>query len=695
MFFKYYYDFVLLENDIDKLVQCLSSAPTKVEIYKKYLKYLKTNEEKHIFNILSIYYSNIIVSIKYLDFNKIDNNTFYNFYYKISKDFNVNHKDLSYYINIIIKKAIDSKHFKDFLNEKSNQKVYMKYIYGYNNDNKSLYMLPYIKETRDISNPKINYLYIKLKMFINKIRMNKNIKRDIMFKPVLFELLNYYSIKNEYNILKENTIKINKEPVQLMLPGEIELLNDFIIREKADGELVYKLPNNIQPPFNLKCSIKAEYIESLDLYLVFDCNLDMNIIDKYNFIRSKHYITSDNKIETVNSMSQLIKLIKSERVLFDKFMNIDYDHFRWYPKAAWNIITMDKQFITEMYNFINETSIYNNIILSNEYYENDGFIISQMRDNKEIKIKPKSLMTLDLEYTGKDFIDREKNIYDIKINNGIIMKKGIYRCYPDKNNFIAKEIRYDKKKANPYEVINNIINLAKINYTIKNPIYYHDVKYKNNKFWKKIVDDNKSNLINVNNFMYKNQDILDLGCGRSKLLKINIDYITYTGYDNDMYVLLKNIKNIKNKSNRNMKFNYVDLSGYWDKTKDKIYDVIYDKYMNIYAINSLMHFNTDEFWYQINKVSQKGTRFLFNILQSNTGKEIYWIENNSYIKQNNKMIELYFENVHSKPLSEKYITIKDIEKYLKEYNFNIIYKYSSNNDNITDLYDWYVCEKTS
>ena len=170
---------------------------------------------------------------------------------------------------------------------------------------------------------------------------------------------------------------------------------------------------------------------------------------------------------------------------------------------------------------------------------------------------------------------------------------------------------------------------------------------------------------------------------------MNFEFSNYTGYDYDVYVLLKNMKNKKS----NMKFNYIDLSGDWSESKGKFYDINYNKYMNIYAINSLMHFNTDIFWKQINMVSKKGTRFLFNLLRSDTEKEIYWIQNNSYIKQNKDTIELYFENVHSKPLIEKYITIKDVNKYLKYYNFDIIYKYTSNNDNITDLYDWYVCEK--
>ena len=83
--------------------------------------------------------------------------------------------------------------------------------------------------------------------------------------------------------------------------------------------------------------------------------------------------------------------------------------------------------------------------------------------------------------------------------------------------------------------------------------------------------------------------------------------------------------------------------------------------MNIYAINSLMHFNTPIFWEQINKVSKAGTRFLFNVFHSNNTKEINWVNDNSYIKQNKSTVEIYFENMHSKPIIEKYITIKDIK----------------------------------
>ena len=72
-------------------------------------------------------------------------------------------------------------------------------VTGHKYDRKVLYMLPYINETRDLNNYHMNFLYIKLKRFIHRIRTTKNIKRDIQFKPVLFELMNYHSSKIKVN----------------------------------------------------------------------------------------------------------------------------------------------------------------------------------------------------------------------------------------------------------------------------------------------------------------------------------------------------------------------------------------------------------------------------------------------------------------------------------------------------------------
>lgn len=698
MFFKYYYDFVLEESDVVKLAQSMVYSQTDISVFKEFMGYLKTNNERNQFNIHCIDNCNIVINLKYLNFNKISQDRFFNIYRKLRKSFNLDNSINSKYFDIIIRKACESNHFKLFLNKKSGDlyKYHKDSVYGYYSERMKLYMLPYLKETQDNKNPRLNYLYIKLKTFIRRININKKIDRNIKFKPVLFELMNYHSSSSNIKLLKDNIQEFSRIPPHLMFPGEIETLTNFIVKEKADGELVYKLPNNIEPPLNIKYDIKAEYIEDLDLYLVFDINYDGTIINKYNYLRDKHYITNGKHIKTVNNMVELVNMIKEERELFSKFINQDYDNFRWYPKAAWNIITMSEEFINDIYDFINDTSIYSNTILYNDYYKNDGFIITQSDSDIEIKVKPKSLMTIDLEYDGENFIDRDNNIYDIKIDKSLKLKKGVFRCYPIGDNFIAEEFRFDKKKPNPYNVVNNIINLSKINYCIKKPIYYHNVNFQSNKSWGKIVSDNFGNLLNVNKCMYENKNILDLGCGISKVLKLNMKFTKYTGYDYDIYILLKNLKKVRTKPQsiqNSIHFNYIDLSSTWDKTIDKFYDVKYEKYMNVYAINSLMHFNTDIFWEQIDKVTSNGSRFLFNVFQSNKINNIYWKENNSYIKTNNKKVELFFENVHSEPIIEKYITIDDINNYLEKYNFKIIYKYVGNNNNITDLYDWYVCEK--
>ena len=425
---------------------------------------------------------------------------------------------------------------------------------------------------------------------------------------------------------------------------------------------------------------------------MFDIDLNFDIDERYKYLRNYHHKTKDQKIIEINSFSELIDSIKKERELFESFLKEDYDNYRWYQKASWHIKKMDTNFIKSMYDFINMKSEYYDFIINDGPFKTDGFIISPLNGDNEIKVKPKDLMTIDLKYYDGEYMDREGNKYEIITGDDInVINNHIYRCYPIYNSFYAKDIRYDKNMANPYNIVNNIMNLSKINYDITESKYYHNVTFRNNKNWNNIVKNNLNNLLNVNKFMHTKESVLDLGCGKSKIIKSNIEFSDYMGYDYDNYILLNNMKMKK----RNTKFNYVDLSGDWNDTKNKWYDILYKKYKNIYAVNSLMHFNTEKFWEQLNIVSEKGTRFLFNLLSSNKNKEIYWIDNDSYMKQNNNTIEIYFENVHSKPLIEKYITINDINDYLKKYNFEIIYKFTSSNDDITDLYDWYVCEKIS
>jgi hypothetical protein len=70
---------------------------------------------------------------------------------------------------------------------------------------------------------------------------------------------------------------------------------EFLLKEKADGILVNSLPNNIFPEFKLTNNLKAEYMEELDLYLVFDIDEFSinNIIHRHNLIHSNNLDTFD------------------------------------------------------------------------------------------------------------------------------------------------------------------------------------------------------------------------------------------------------------------------------------------------------------------------------------------------------------------------------------------------------------------
>ena len=46
------------------------------------------------------------------------------------------------------------------------------------------------------------------------------------------------------------------------------------------------------------------------------------------------------------------------------------------------------------------------------YYDCDGIIIVPLNGNREIKVKPKSKMTIDLLYKSGNWLDRENNIYN-------------------------------------------------------------------------------------------------------------------------------------------------------------------------------------------------------------------------------------------------------------------------------------------
>lgn len=664
IFNLYYLENCILNNDC---INCLSHD-LNFDIIKN-----------NIYPLLNTYYEKCRLNIYYFINNKVllDN-------IDLNYDYNNDHFISSYIFG------------KDEFTDKNIHNYFLKFIkYRRKYSHDYFYLIPYTK----LINNNVNYikLYIKLKLFARKFKQNFDFKKKTLIRPILNALNNLKPnknikvLKNGTRFYKNNKQKFCHNPPHSIFPCELETIKKCLIREKADGITVKELPLNIYPNIYFK-NIKAEYIDYLDLYLIIDIDISFNILERYDYLRNNHHNTKGVKINTITNIKELIECIKEEREIFNKFMKEPYDTFRWYPKAAWLINKIDDSFCQELYNFINMNSPYLDYIISEGSYNNDGLIISPLNGDNEIKLKPKNLMTIDLKYKNKYFYDRDNNKYNINTSEiSSLIDNTIYRCYPKDGEIYAKDIRFDKSRPNPYNIVNNIINLIKIDYTEKKESkYFTKNKYSFNKIWENIIINNSNNIKYMVKSMYNNDTCLDLGCGKLKMNDF-IEFKKYTGYDYDNYILVKCMNKIINNSINNININYINIRGNWNETKDKWYDVNYNKYMNIFMINSLMHFNTDIFWEQLDKVTIKGSRLLFNLLKDIKIDEN--IDDNSYMKSNDGIINYYFDCIHEKEMIEKHVTIKNVEEYLNKYNFKIKEKYTSSNKDITDLFEWYIYEK--
>ncbi len=665
---------------------------------------LKTNREKNIFvfYIFLRYYS-------IFNFPIIPTNVDYN--YLFEKLFNIN---ISYILSTGSYASYSLKNIMTLFNhdivektilKKKLDKIFLE-IYG----RKIFLMFPYIRcfNTTDKTFISYNRCLYYLKIYIRRKRRLRKMYQKIKLTPIINELKNLQPTKpvfkiarNFYNTKKQ---KFNNIPPYNLLPNQLDnLYSSFFIKEKADGILVNDIPHDIYPKYYFRENIKAEYIEDLDLYLVFDIELNATIEDRYNHLRNYHHSTKNNSnIMNINTFDELVDSINKERKIFTQFLAEPYEIYRWYPKAAWKINRLNKLFQNKLYDLVNSTSKDDYMIkwlCNNGPVKNDGLILTPLNGDREIKLKPKYLMSIDLLYKNNTWIDRNNYKYHNIINKNKVdlIDDTIWRCYPDhlnNNNFIPCDIRYDKRKPNPRNVVDNIINLIKIKFTTDSErLYYSYKRYYNNTKWKDIVNTNnsiiKDRIGNNNNSL----SWLDLGCGKGKLLQFISNYKSYYGIDYDNNVLVK--ANQKYNNNRNS-FNYIDLSKKWNDTKNKWLTISFQKkYDIIIATNSIMHFYTDIFLQQLDKVVKKDTKFIFNVVSMESigpnGENKYEF-GNSYIYLKDNFVKYYFEPIHKKEMIEPFISHKDIKDFTEKYDWRIIdiYRHDSG---LANLYTWYTLVK--
>ena len=342
----------------------------------------------------------------------------------------------------------------------------------YNKLKKLICMLPYI-DYFPVTSHKNKNLMISLNFFKFNIKVwmrksHKIIKLQNKIKVSRIEI--------DKQAMNESQ-RFTKLPPRHILPMELNYINGnnvgkYLIREKADGCLVDFISQDVFPYVKEYSNniIKAEFVEELDLYLIFDIKMDsMNIIERYEYLRKLHPNTSNTTtlslpIETFNDLKVAIQ---EERKNFEEFLKLPYKNYRVYPKAAWLVSFMNILNKELIINVIDEKDSQD--ICESGTYPNDGLIISPLDGSRELKIKPKSLHTLDLLFNGKNWIDREKNIWNHIISTKEIFSPDtIWRCYPTfKTNingdymFEPREYRFDKTKPNNNKVVTNIINFIK------------------------------------------------------------------------------------------------------------------------------------------------------------------------------------------------------------------------------------------
>jgi SAM-dependent methyltransferase len=714
-----YYIIEILVNNTQSSVSSTNNNELVSTIYNKLL----TDKEKLYFNLHCIFklengfnlltengikelHIEITDIIKYIDFiindlnyiiinshfgNKIKTlEDLYNF-----KDINGN-KIFNSVLNLFLKYDV----FHKFCYYKNISRMTMYSVTDFNN-----FTIPIASLTKFIpfTSPilqKVNKVLSFLRILAKRKTKTKIMNFKIKYIPVIQELMT----KKGSIYWQNQKQKFTNLPPRHLLPYEFNIYNKFLLREKADGILINNLTNNIYPSTSdlINNQVKAEFIEDLDLYFVFDIDIqDYSVLERYEYLRSLHPYTKNSILQTVTTTTELITFIEKEREIFMKFINESKDHqIKWYPKVAYLVDNPSLDFKKDLINNIinNEHSRLSKFINSDGIYKCDGIIISPLTGNsqRDIKIKPKSMMTIDLLFDGSNWIDKDKNNYNSVISTTSKPKLNkIYRCYPVDDKYQPREIRFDKKHPNNFDIINMIKCIYKFDWSTeieKNNVYYQIINKQLDKiyireleFQTKIFNERIELLSPLHNKAW-----LDLGCGKGKLINVIKKYNPkkYVGIDIDETVLLKNINQID--ENDWIKLNQCNLKENWF-TESSWYNIKNMKFDYVVLNYSIMHlFDSIEFWKCLKSICKSDTKILFNIVSDKIKTENFVLKE-AYMKYENDQIKYLFPWVHKTEITEKFISRKDVENKMLEYGF-IIDKIIKEDNNLSSYYDWYFIE---
>ena len=565
---------------------------------------------------------------------------------------------------------------------------------------------------------RINKLLHLLRLYAKRKVKTNNIERKVKMFDLLKEIKTFSPkltvpvLKKGSHIFQQQKQKFTNLPPRHLLPGEISVYDNFLLREKADGILINNLPVGIYPVVDVinNYQVKAEYIEDLDLYLIFDIDIpNTTIIERYNILRDAHLYTESSYLNQIDNLDEFLKIFREERVLIKKFITENKIHqIKWYPKFACHYVKSNNQLHTDLIDIIVENNpVLIETIKSCDPFNCDGLIVTPLNGDREIKIKPKSLMTIDLCLSNNKWVDRELNDWSSFITKSLKPKKDgkIYRCYPELDTlpnlkFSVGEFRYDKKNSNPNHIVDNIINIIKHDWTKDLEIletFYYGIN-------KKISSRKLIEMMKVQNDLLQqkiselepsvNKNWLDLGCGKSKLIPIikKFNPKKYLGVDADVKQLIRALK--YHDENQNVyQFSPLNLANNWNESTFKWQSLNTNiKYDYIIANFSIMHFFTEEFWSQLNEIVHEETKFLFNIV--NVTSDIKWQDSESFLEVIDGVTNYKFEWTHDEVKTEPYIDQLKIKETLEKYSWKVLKDHKiDSKHSLINMYKWFIIQK--
>lgn len=433
---------------------------------------------------------------------------------------------------------------------------------------------------------------------------------------------------------------------------------------KADG--IYSEIKNKDNIF------QCEYIEQLDMYLVFDSKKfhikhNNTLINRTNWIRSLHPYASKLPLPPIHNFEQLNTIIKKDTELLKEYLNNTIDKLKWYPKPVFLLELPYTSFLGILDENID------NILL----YKTDGWIVTNNDkiNMKSHKYKPKNELTIDILYKDDKWFSKECELYNVN-NKDDIDDNTIWRCYWENNRWQPKELRLDKKIPNNQAIINNLEDIHNHYITAKDLIekigsynYYYnhnkDIKLDVPKKWIDYLESQRELFReNILDIIQKNghiKNILDIGCGKGFLNTVVDKNFNVTGIDIDPF----NIYEVKNK--------YKGCAYEWIWEDVNIYNFSLNKKYDLVVLNNTIHTIDDinNFMQKINIITHDDSKVYIHFLD----KESIKLNNVEFIKQIDD--ELYEFNLpwNCNNIKEKIVSSIELNNIMNHNLWKLEYEY--------------------